>query len=49
MQQNNAIILFSYSIYIYKSIKKKWKKKKQQQQQTTKQKTARPNDEKKDN
>lgn len=48
MQQNNAIILFSYSIYIYKSIKKKWKKKKQQQQ-TTKQKTARPNDEKKDN
>lgn len=33
-------------LYIYKSIKKKWKKK---QQQTTKQKTARPNDEKKDN
>lgn len=48
MQQNNAIILFSYSIYIYKSIKKNENKKKNQQQ-TTKQKTARPNDEKKDN
>lgn len=48
MQQNNAIILFSYSINIYKSIKKNENKKKKQQQ-TTKQKTARPNDEKKDN
>lgn len=35
-------------LYIYKSIKKNENKKKQQQQ-TTKQKTARPNDEKKDN
>lgn len=28
MQQHNAIILFSYSIYIYKSIKKNENKKK---------------------